>query len=247
MKKILTTIAILLCCTLPLLSSPSLGGMLGYVVVPSAEIAQSRRNPSVTTAYSALFGGSKPAHIPSLSIAFSDTGETSFAVDIADKVDLLIGGKWRFSQTKTSSYAAGALLQLADVGNTIKFAAQVYMVSTFESTIMDFPSKTTILLGYTFKEQMTSDIDFALAFQTPLLPKTFKNNVNFLLDFGNVSYSATPSAGIAEKRGLINVGIRMVPFEILPSVYMGLDLKALDLFDHTGRALSIGTNISFRP
>ena len=247
MKKTLITMSFLVFSVFAIVASPSLGGMVGYVVVPSAEVVPSAKNPAVNTAYSATFTGSQAVHIPSLAISFSDRIETSFAVDIADNTDLLLGGKWRFSKTTSSSYAAGVLLQLSDVTNTNKVAAQLYVASTFESSIMDLPSKTTILLGYTFKEQLNSNIDFALAFQTPLLPDTFKGNVDLLLDFGNVSYSTTPSAGKAENRGMVNVGLRLNPLEILPSVYFGLDIRAMDLFDHIGRAVSIGTNITFRP
>lgn len=78
------------------------------------------------------------------------------------------------------------------------------------------------------------------------MANAFKEKVFLLLDFGNVSYSVNPSAGKAD-RGLVNIGLRLVPVKILKSVYLAADLRALDLFDHKGRALSVGLSLSFRP
>lgn len=243
-----TLLLSLLCmCLLPVFGSTTLGGSSGYIVVPSAEVAPSKANSSVSTAYSATMTNNGVIHIPSILLSFSDSVETSFAVDIGNDIDLLLNGKWRFAKRETTSFAAGLLAQISGVSETNVFSAQLYVASTFESSIMDLPSKTTIRLGYTFKEPLNSNIDFALAFQTPFFPEVFKEKVDFLMDFGNVSYSATPSAGNAGDRGLINIALRLLPIEFLNSTYFGLDIRALDLFDHKGRALSIGATISFRP
>ncbi|RFU95576.1 hypothetical protein DYP60_03630 [Sphaerochaeta halotolerans] len=243
-----TVLFTLLCIFLvPIFGSTTLGGSSGYIVVPSAEVAPSEVHSSVTTAYSATITSGKVIHIPSILLSFSDTVESSFAVDIGNDIDLLLNGKWRFTKRETTSFAAGVLAQVSGVSNTNKLSAQLYVASTFASSIMDLPSKTTLRLGYTFKKPMTSNIDFALGFQTPFFPEVFKEKVDFLLDFGNVSYSTTPSAGNAGDRGLVNVALRLLPVEFLTATYFGLDIRALDLFDHEGRALSIGATISFRP
>ncbi|MDD3056803.1 MAG: hypothetical protein PHY87_03025 [Sphaerochaeta sp.] len=225
----------------------NLNGSTGYLVVSSAEITKSTNSPAVTTAYSATFSKEKVAHIPSVLLSFKDTFETSLAVDIAQDTDLLVNAKWRFAQKGTTSFAVGLLGQISSVSLGNQAALQIYAASTFESSIMDRPSKTTILLGYSVQKEMNSNINFALAFQTPFFADTFHDKVVFLLDFGNVSYSATPSFSDADDRGLVNVGLRLIPFELVKSVHLGLELRALDLFDHEGRALSLGAAISFQP
>ncbi len=246
MKRLL--LITLFCCSFSLLwAQTNLNGSTGYLVVSSAEITKSTDSPAVTTAYSATFSKEKVAHIPSVLLSFKDTFETSLAVDIAQDTDLLVNAKWRFSQKGTTSFAVGLLGQISSVSLGNQAALQIYAASTFESSIMDRPSKTTILLGYSVQKEMNSNINFALAFQTPFFADTFHDKVVFLLDFGNVSYSATPSFSDADDRGLVNVGLRLLPFELVKSVHLGLELRALDLFDHEGRALSLGAAISFQP
>ena len=86
-----------------------------------------------------------------------------------------------------------------------------------------------------------------MGFEIPLWQKAFKGKVNLLVDFGNVSYSAYPSGGIAKDRGLFNIGLRLLPLEFLPSTYFALDLGLIDIFDHQGRAFSAGAALTFRP
>lgn len=247
MKRFIAVSLILLVFSVSLLANTTLAGTSGYMVIPSAEVTPSANASAVTTSYSATFTTGGAVHIPSLQIAFKDAFEASLAVDIAADTDLLLNAKWRFSKKGTTSLAVGLLGQYSGISKTDEIAAQLYLVSTFESAIMDFPSKTTLLVGYSLMKGMNSNINFALAFQTPLLEKTFKGKVDFLMEAGNVSYSATPSAGNADNRGLVNVGVRLLPIEFVKSTFIAVDIRALDLFDHQGRALSLGASISFRP
>lgn len=247
MKRFLAVPMVLLVFSVSLAANTTIAGTSGYIVIPSAEVTPSTNASAVTTAYSATFSNNVAVHIPALQLAFKDTFETSLAVDIADNTDLLLNAKWRFRKKGTTSLAAGLLGQWSGVSDTDQMSAQLYLASTFDSSIMDYPSKTTLLVGYSLMKGMNSDINFALAFQTPLLEKTFKGKVAFLMDFGNVSYSATPSVGNADNRGLVNVGIRLLPIEFLKSTFIAVDIRAVDLFDHKGRALSLGASISFRP
>lgn len=225
----------------------TLSGVNGYLVIPSAEPVSSGKSPSITTGYSGIFSVTGFAHIPFVQMGFSDRYEVALAADIADATDLLLNAKWRFSHKGETSLAVGVVGQLIDVKTERGLAAQLYLASTFSSSIMDFPSKTTVLLGYTFHENLDSNIDFGLAFQTPFFPEALKGKVDFLLDFGNVSYSISPSGGNAENRGLVNIGLRLLPLQVLDSVYLSADIRALDLFDHQGRAVSIALSLGFRP
>jgi len=226
----------------------TLSGLSGYVVVPSAQVVDSSRNATVTTGYSAMLSsGAQFSHIPFVQLGFKDQFETSLAVDISDTVDLLLQGKWQFVERKTTSFAFIFNGQALDMGNSISFAGQTGFAATYSSSIVDFPSKTTVFLGYTFDDTLNTDIDFAMAFETPLWKEGFKEKVNILLDFGNVSYSKDPSGGDATTRGLLNVGVRLLPIEFISDTFVMADLRLLDLFDHTGRAINVGVSISFRP
>jgi hypothetical protein len=118
-----TVLFTLLCIFLvPIFGSTTLGGSSGYIVVPSAEVAPSEVHSSVTTAYSATITSGKVIHIPSILLSFSDTVESSFAVDIGNDIDLLLNGKWRFTKRETTSFAAGVLAQVSGVSNTNKLS-----------------------------------------------------------------------------------------------------------------------------
>lgn len=223
----------------------TISGSNGYIVIPSAETAWSGKNTTVTTGYSGVFTGSY-AHVPYIQMGFASNLEMSLAVDISQEVDVLLGGKWRFARSQNSSLTFGVVGQMLDVTSTSRMAAQVYVNSTFNSTFIDWPSKTTLLIGYTFDGPLTSDIDFGMGYQTAFLPKVLKGKVDFLVDFGNASYSASPSGGNADSRGMLNFGLRLLPLQFLKSVYVSVDLRALDIFDAVGRALSISIAISYR-
>lgn len=247
MKRSILLPIVLIIVLSSLAANTTLSGVNGYLVIPSAEPVASGKSPSVTTGYSGIFSSKGFTNIPFVQLGFSNTAEVSLAVDIETKTDLLLNAKWRFSHNKETSLAVGVVGQLIDFASTKELAAQLYFASTFASTIIDFPSKTTVLVGYTLHKNLDSNIDFGIAFQTPLFPTTFKGKVDFLLDFGNVSYSYKPSVGNAQDRGLVNVGIRLLPIKVLNSIYLGADVRALDLFDHKGRALSLAVSFSFRP
>ncbi len=125
------------------------------------------------------------------------------------------------------------------------WAAQAYLASTFTSTFIDWPSKTTLLIGYTFDEPLSTDIDFGMGFQAALFPAVFKERVDFLIDFGNTSYSVSPSGGNAVTRGMLNLGLRLLPLRFAKTVYFSADLRALDVFDAKNRALSASVAISY--
>ncbi len=244
-----TTLILMICIVflVPLTARTTVIGTQGYIVVPSAELVPSNNKTAVSTGYSVLAASGQTASIPTLSLTFSDKAEATIALDITQTTDLLLTTKYQISHTASTSYAVGLVSQLHDLSQSPSFSAQLYLASTFDSTVMELQSKTTVLVGYSFKKGMGSNIDFALGFQTPLFPQTFKDKFAFLLDFGNVSYSTAPTFGDADNRGLVNVGIRLLPTKLLESVFLSMDIRALDLFDQTGRAISFGSTISFQP
>lgn len=228
--------------------NPTMGGVNGYLVIPSALPVASTKNATITTGYSAIYDFSKGfAHIPYIQFGFAHDFEASLAVDIADKADMLLNAKWRFLEKGTTSLSFGVVGQMLEIGKTPTFAAQTYLASTFNSTFISWPSKTTLLVGYTFDNSLNTDIDFGMGFQAPLFKKLFKGNVDFLIDFGNISYSKAPSGGNPTDRGMLNIGMRLLPVEFMQFTFVAADLRVIDILDHSGRAVSAGISISFRP
>lgn len=227
----------------------TLGGVNGYVTLPKASVVDSDKTPSITTGYTAIFSLADGfAHIPFVQMGFAKNFEASVAFDIdSDDFDLMASGKWRFVNKDNVDVAFGFTGEGLTLQNNPDFAVLTYFATTFNSTFIDLPSKTTLLLGYTFTRNLNSNIDFGVGFEFPLWRKVLKEKVNLLLDFGNVSYSANPSGGEAKDRGLFNIGLRLLPLEFMRNTYFSFDLGLIDIFDHVGRAFSAGAALTFRP
>ena len=241
-------------CAIPVLfgvgeeGNTTLGGVNGYIVVPSALPVTSGDKATITTGYSAIFDLPDGfAHIPFIQFGFTGDLEASLALDIGSEANMLLNAKWRFVEKGETSVAFGVVGQMLDIGGTLGFAAQTYLASSFVSTFISWPSKTTILVGYTFDDSLNTDIDFGMGFQAPLWQKVFKGKVDFLIDFGNVSYSTRPSGGRAQDRGMLNLGMRLLPWEFMTSTFLAADVRLIDLLDHAGRAISAGVSVSFSP
>ncbi len=226
----------------------TMNGTTGSIVVPSAVPVQTPENPAVTTGYSVLYSTDDGfAHIPFLQIAFLDDFEAAFAADIGNDVDLILQGKWRFLTSEATDFAVILNGQALGVGSSLTWAGQAGFTGTFNSRLLDYPTLTSVYLGYTFEDPLTSNIDFAMSFETPIFADDLGEMLSLVIDFGNVSYSTDPSAGDADDRGLLNFGLRLLPIEFFKDTYVMADLRILDIFDDSGRAASLGVNISFRP
>lgn len=227
----------------------TLGGVNGYVTLPKASVVDSDKTPSITTGYTAIFSIADGfAHIPFVQMGFAKNFEASIAFDIdSEDFDLIVNAKWRFVEKDNTSVAFGITGEGLTLQNDPDFAFLTYFATTFNSTFINWPSKTTLLLGYTFTRNLNSNIDFGVGFEVPLWQKVFKGKVNLLVDFGNVSYSANPSGGEAKDRGLFNIGLRLLPLEFIRNTYFSFDLGLIDIFDHQGRAFSAGAALTFRP
>ncbi|MGM0431558.1 MAG: hypothetical protein ACQEQU_02465 [Spirochaetota bacterium] len=222
----------------------SLSGATGVIILPSARIDDAGTT-LVTSGYSVLYSRSGFAHIPFLRLGFTNGLELHGATEIINEsFDLLLGGSWRFLQREQSAFAAGLETYITGMPQQYDVAAHGYFVTTFQGRFIDFPATTTLLLGYTFDWEWTSDINFAVGFETPFFSEVLGRGIDFLLDFGNVSYSSNPSGGKAEERGLVNIGLRLLPIKLSPNISLGAKLAALDLFDASGRAISLSTSIT---
>jgi hypothetical protein len=226
--------------------SASLSGASGYIVLPSAEPSTVSQDAVLGTGYSFIAAGQGIAHVPYMKVSFAEDFELYTSFDFSPAgFDMQVGGMWRFDHRGGNSMAVGANGQLLDAGSSLRYALQFYYVSTFSSSFIDWPAKATLLAGYTIDGSPSTDIDFGLGFAVPFFADVFNDKAVFLIDFGNVSYSDSPSAGDAEDRGLINFGLRMLPITLGKSVLFSLDLRALDLLDESGRAVSTAFHLSF--
>lgn len=244
---------LLMGCVLPAMVFASVGnttmtGTTGSIVVPSAVPVSTPENPAVTTGYSALYNTTDGfSHIPFLQIAFMDDFEAALAADIGPDVDLIFNGKWRFVQTQATDFALIVNGQALGLDTSVSWAGRVGFAGTFESRLLDYPTVTSIYLGYTFDTPLDTDIDFAMSFETPVFSDELGKMLSLVIDFGNVGYSVAPSGGDAADRGLLNFGLRLLPIEFIKDTYIMADVRILDFFDSSGRAASLGINISFRP
>ena len=224
----------------------TIGGVNGYIVIPSAEPAWSSNDSMVTVGYSANLSNSF-SHLPYLQLGLNNNFEFVLSADIAGDAALLLNGKWRIDKKGSRSLALGFNGQLLGIPSAVEWALQIYAASTFSSTFIDWPSKTTLMLGYTMSKNLTTDIDYGMGYQTPFMKDFFNEKVAFVFDFGNISYSADPNATDASRRGMVNMGLRLLPITLADQIYLSGDLRALDLLDASDRALSIGIGLSYKP
>ncbi len=237
---------------IPMMLSAAVGnttmaGTTGSIVVPSASPVDTPENPAVTTGYSIMYSSTGFSHIPFMQIGFLEDFEGAFAADIGADVDLILQAKWRFLQTEGTDFGFILNGQAIDLDTSVDWAGQAGFAGTFESRLLDYPTNTTVYLGYTFSNPLTSNVDFGMSFETPLFYDNLGEMLSLVIDFGNVSYSVDPSGGDATDRGLLNFGLRLLPIEFIKDTYVMADLRVLDIFDSSGRAASLGVNISFRP
>ena len=136
--------------------STTLGGVNGYVTLPKATVVDSDKNPSITTGYTAIFSIADGfAHIPFVLVGFAKNFEASVAFDIdSDDFDLMVNAKWRFVEKDNTSVAFGLTGEALTLQTDPDFAFLTYFATTFNSTFIKWPCKTTLLMGYTFTRDL---------------------------------------------------------------------------------------------
>lgn len=232
------------------ISGTTLSGSTGHIVTPSAGMLWEDSGFSLSTAYALIATqDSGLAHIPSVNVGLFRQLELNLAMDSLDGViDLLGGIKWKFFDSGTTEIAFGLSGQVLGIGkeNERAFGGQTYVVSTFQSALFDQPALTSVLIGYTFQKDMSSDIDFSVGFDAPLFPSVFSDYVSFVFDVGNVSYSMNPS-GNNPDRGIVNAGIRINPIDIITDQFrVSANVYGLDLLDGADRSFSAGLSLQVR-
>ena len=224
----------------------TVSGSAGHIVTPSADLFWDDSEFSVSSGYTMVVTRNRIAHVPYVNFALFRQLEVTTALDVCeDAFDLLVGGKWQFLDTGSTRLAFGLLGQALDIGNGTDWAAQAYLTSTFQSTLFDQSALTTVLIGYTFKEDMKFDIDFSVGFDSLLFPSVFKEYVSFVFDVGNVSYSQNAS-GTSPDRGIVNAGLRLNPIGFGDLIRVSADIAGLDLLDGDDRSFAAGINLQMK-
>ena len=195
------------------------------------------------------------AHIPSITLSFSNWIEISAALDIQPNNinNILLGSKIKLPFSATTSVAVGCNFQLINlIGDGNNFTAyQPYIAVTYPATLFNMSSETTIVIGktlYTDKNN-NSDIDFGMGFDLILFPDVFNKTVHWIIDFANFNYSIKSwPYNSSQYRGILNTGFR-IDISALPALsdYKFLiDIMLNDLFDAGGRSFTIGAVFGFK-
>jgi hypothetical protein len=181
-----------------------------------------------------------------LTTAFDFQGQRK---DPGDNFDYLIGMKLQFPTTTTALALGGNLQLIHDAAHPdqndkipLSPAGQVYLAFSFPSQFFGMTAETSLALGYTFREHMTSNIDYGMGFDLSLFPDLFQNCIHWITDFSNFSYSIDPLGVRADYRGSLNTGIRIdigaIP--LLNRFKIMMDITATDILDEGNRSFLIG-------
>jgi hypothetical protein len=226
------------------LKGMSLNGNTGLYSIPSGRIGWERTSDlGLDFGYHTVID-EDTVHIPAFALSLFKWVELSGAFDIQpgdDMSDFLTGFKVQFPVTDTA-IAVGGNLQIHNLGHDDEddTAFQIYLAVTYAGTFFDMPAETTVVLGKTFVEDSnSSDIDFGMGFDLVLLPNVLQRYVHWVTDFANFSYST--EAGGANRRGVLNTGVR-IDLSVIPALNkfkFAVDVLLTDAFD-SERSFSLG-------
>lgn len=236
---------------------PTFGGATGAWVVPSAFVNYETGTIGMDGGYKFLYSNNSQggmSHLLYAEVGFLKQAEIGIAVDIDHRVtaDFMVNLKWQFSELfakkGNSAMALGGNFQAVDLyvnNNTYAYFGQLYFVMSYQGNFFSLPARTSLMLGYTFSERMSDNIDAGIAFELNFFPQVFKNYVYLIFDFANFSYLAKGySTGLnAEHRAVFNTGLR---FSLLnggkyDKYMLGLDIVGTDLLD-SSRGVAVAIN-----
>ncbi len=257
MKKVLyltTLIAGLLVLSLPSYSSApmrsmTLGGATGLISIPTARVGWE------TGQFGLNFGvhyidDQDGNYLPKASVTLFNKWEIGGTYDtqIENHEDTIFHTKLRFFpwnknySESGSSLAIGGNYQSLQHGEGNETTSyQIYLAVTNQGTWLGMPAETSFTIGKTFREQDDKYIDFGIGFNMSLLPSVFQGFVNWIVEYGNFSYSDHAFGANAWDRGVFNTGLRLDILRGLGSaMHWKIDILYLDALD-TNRGFGIGT------
>ena len=235
------------------LNGMSLNGTTGLYSIPTGRIGWGNNNLAVDMGYHTIISEGTATHIPKVSLSLFRWVELSAAFDIQperhttpDKnTDFIGGAKVQIPLPPLAFLALGGNIQTLNLFEDRDYrynAGQIFASLTYGGRFFDWPAETTMVIGKTFIEDHSdSTIDFGMGFTLVLLPNIFGNNVHWISDFANFSYSVDAYGANAWARGVMNTGIRidlgLIP--VLRRFKFILDVSLVDILDHN-RAFSMG-------
>jgi len=209
----------------------SINGSTGIITSPTARIGWEYSDFGMDFGYSFLYNGSMD-HVPTVNFSILRKAEigAAFAIHDNNTFDLLINGKFQFYKEGASAVAMGVNVDIADIGGTSGFNMRPYLVASYGGNFFKWPAVTSMMFGWNMIENgsISSNFAFSMGFELSLFPKTFKNYIYWITDFGNYSYAT--SSIIAEDKGTFNTGIRIDPVKNGKFKFV-IDVVGTDLLD----------------
>lgn len=228
--------------------SMTLGGATGLIAIPTARVAWETGNFGINFGYHNLDDdGRDNTHLPKASITLFNRLELGGTYDTQEEngEDTLFHAKLRFFPWSKGFSQGGSSLAIGVNHQELKgpdyTATQIYLAATNRGTFLGLPAETSFAVGKTITEDENDDVDFGIGFNMALFPSVFRNYVNWIVEYGNFSYSLQAYAANASYRGVFNTGVRL---DILKGMNMPIhwkiDLLFLDALDDN-RSWGIGT------
>jgi hypothetical protein len=159
-----------------------------------------------------------------------------------NNTDILAGLKMQIPIKGSTSVAAGGNLRFINYGQEkTDLAGQLYVAATYTGEFFTMPAETSMVLGYTFLENPTSNIDYGMGFDLLLLPDVFQRYVHWIIDFSNFSYRSSSLGDNAYRRGALNTGVRLdlAAIPALEKFKFAIDIIAKDIFDSVDRSFVV--------
>jgi hypothetical protein len=150
-----------------------------------------------------------------------------------DNSDAILGLKIQFPARSTAIALGGNMQIINRYPVAAEVLGQVYLAATYAGQVFAMPAETTVVLGYTIRENAAANIDYGMGFDLTLLPDIFQGFLHWIIDFSNFSYSAQPLGADAYNRGCLNTGLR-IDIGAIPAMEkfkLSVDVIVTDAFD----------------
>jgi hypothetical protein len=157
-----------------------------------------------------------------------------------NNTDTILGMKLHFP-IKRNALALGGNVQFL-LHDSYSAAGQIYAASTYQGSFFNWPVETSFALGYTFREDPDSNINFGIGFDIELFPDFLRRLVHWIVDYSNFAYSAEALGTDPFYRGDLSTGIRL-DFSAIPRLddfKLSLDIVAVDIMDKDHRSGRVG-------
>lgn len=229
--------------------SMTLGGATGLITLPTARTGWETGTFGLDFGYHHITD-QDGTHIPKIQLNMFNRWELGAAYDtqVENGEDILFNTKLRFFPWSGSGYDTS----LAIGGNYQSLKGpkgtndsvtdtqyQAYLAVTFAGSLFNWPAETSFAIGKTFTDPSNENIDFGMGFQVSFLPQVFRHYVNWIMEFGNFSYSGH-AYGAQTPRGIFNTGFRLDLLRGLgKNIHLKIDVLMLDALDEN-RSYSYG-------